>query len=778
MVWNQKQRLLAVVVLGAAGCASTNPRMNRPELAKNPKLQDTYVDAPELTPPQILPSTHFAAGRMFEAQGQLGKAINQYRRAIAVGHNHPAAYHHLGLILSKLQQHDEAVAMLRKAVELRPSDAVLRNNLGFELMFQQQWADAAEHLSKAIALQPKFARAHINLGMTLSKVGRFDDALAHFRTVLPEQDAQYNLGLMHRVAKRYTDAAAAFHRALERDPKFQAARTQLADIAPHLESKTKTDTAPSAKVPALAAQPITTPKIIAVAPAPPQETAANIIPVSTMRPQVVAPMPTVVVERKIEEAEARETIETIATVPSEENIIEIVEAPCDDQDEITAMIETGTLPAAPIDMIQDNSDWLTNELYEEVEDQLDRTRLVVSNETDTDSDPCEDEEFIEDDLIDDAVAELNAAFFPVPTKVIVTPPSDDATLMPFGSLNDEVSRVDDEIRCLLEETLEAMAMNTDSQSEQPVFEPIATPRADKSIVSAVSTNINEPAMRIDNTVATPSVPANDNTVFALKAPSTTRSQVVTVDTPQRKMVTPKIARLPSEEENPARLGWLTRMRNFEQRRIAIRSELDCLESLNEELTSQRLAAATEPSQPQESVVIRVADKPMPKKSATPARRTKRTRKPRMTLAYEPTEAKPVLAAPPRTIERRRIPAIQTRKRSNAVPVAIARPTNNEADIVAAVQIGPAIPANQPGPTKTVGTTNDTPDAEATFNWGDQFGDLEDMTSITHNEIRCWDDVEQNEPQNHAMPGQRLKWRSKGKMTPVRYNGRRNPFYDK
>ena len=240
MLYNQKARLFIVATLCAAGCAKSDfqvARQSRTTL--RPAAADcAMANAPEEKPPKILPETHFAAGMLFERQGQFDPAIAQYRKAVALNHNYVAAYHRLALLLSATGQHLEAAETLQRAVAQRPENAVLRNNLGFEWMLAQQWDDAERELRKAIELQPDLAASHINLGMVLAKSGRFGESLAAFQVVLPEADAYYNLGLMFRGQQMYPEAANAFRQVLTINPQFTAAKTQLDQITRRTEPKT------------------------------------------------------------------------------------------------------------------------------------------------------------------------------------------------------------------------------------------------------------------------------------------------------------------------------------------------------------------------------------------------------------------------------------------------------------------------------------------------------------------------------------------------------------
>lgn len=225
----------SVLALVIAGCTQSQINVSPHERQSLQRVTDSRVEnAPESPAPTILPQTHFAAGKMFEAQGLPHKAIEQYQRAIAVNHSFVAAYKRLGILLSKVGRHSEAVRIFTAAVEIEPGSADLRNNLGFELMHVSRWDEAQRELRRAIELNPNMSRAHVNLGMVLSKMGRFDEALTSFRKVLPEPDAYYNLALMYRGQKRYREAAETFAMVLDIDPEFTAAHEQLAEIAPYV----------------------------------------------------------------------------------------------------------------------------------------------------------------------------------------------------------------------------------------------------------------------------------------------------------------------------------------------------------------------------------------------------------------------------------------------------------------------------------------------------------------------------------------------------------------
>lgn len=232
--------LVTGAILGAlllcGSCAEFEQYVVQSQKERNWLTADSsaITSAETVEEPRILPQTHFAAARLHEQNGQIDKAIIQYRKAIAVNHDYTEAYNRLGILLGRLGRHADAEKALRRCVELEPRRAALRNNLGYEYALQGRWSDAEAELSNAIRLDAQFARAYVNLGMVLCKTQRFEEALETFNAVLPEPDAFYNLGLMLRGQHRYQDAASAFRHVLTLDANFAAAQQQLETLAPQL----------------------------------------------------------------------------------------------------------------------------------------------------------------------------------------------------------------------------------------------------------------------------------------------------------------------------------------------------------------------------------------------------------------------------------------------------------------------------------------------------------------------------------------------------------------
>ncbi len=185
--------------------------------------------------PPIAPRTHFAAGRLHESQQQLNKAIEQYRAAVALDPQMVEARDRLGVCLTRIGSYEAAIEQFAKAIQARPDAAHVRNNLAFCYISQRRWAEAEAELRSALRLKPDFLRARINLGLVLAQQKQFEAALETFRSVLNEEDAQFNMGLMYQSVGRYADAGRSFRTALEKNPGLVAARERLDKLGPLIE---------------------------------------------------------------------------------------------------------------------------------------------------------------------------------------------------------------------------------------------------------------------------------------------------------------------------------------------------------------------------------------------------------------------------------------------------------------------------------------------------------------------------------------------------------------
>jgi Flp pilus assembly protein TadD len=220
--------IVAVSVIWLTSCSEKTEFVSSQSQSNWKNADPAGLAAAEPEPmPDIMPQTHYAAGRLFEKQGAPARAAKQYKKALLRDPDHVPSLSRLGMIYAQQGHYPQAEEYLQKAVELWPNSPQARNNLGFCYVMQERWYDAEAEFRNTLKLDPSFVRARVNLAMALSKLNRFDDALGEFKLAVPEPEAYYNLGLLYRSAQRYEEAAGAFATALKREPKMTLAKQQL-----------------------------------------------------------------------------------------------------------------------------------------------------------------------------------------------------------------------------------------------------------------------------------------------------------------------------------------------------------------------------------------------------------------------------------------------------------------------------------------------------------------------------------------------------------------------
>jgi tetratricopeptide (TPR) repeat protein/serine/threonine protein kinase len=186
------------------------------------------------------PEIHFFLGIVLRDQQKPGKAVDAYRKAIALQPNFPSAYTNLGQALHDQKKLEEAAQAFRRAIALQPDLAMAHNNLGVALLDLKKPAEAEKALRKAIHLQPGLALAHNNLGTILLDRKRPAEAEKALRRAIRLQpdypSAHYNLGIALHDQKKLDGAIQAYRKAVDLEPRYAKVYNNLG-IALHAQGK-------------------------------------------------------------------------------------------------------------------------------------------------------------------------------------------------------------------------------------------------------------------------------------------------------------------------------------------------------------------------------------------------------------------------------------------------------------------------------------------------------------------------------------------------------------
>jgi Tfp pilus assembly protein PilF len=108
----------------------------------------------------------------------------EYRLGISLNDAYPTAHHWYGWYLICLGQLDAAERSMRRALELDPLSLPITTNLGFCMYFARRFSDAIAQFHRALELGGEFAEAHRGLGEAYEHLGELDVAVANYRRAL------------------------------------------------------------------------------------------------------------------------------------------------------------------------------------------------------------------------------------------------------------------------------------------------------------------------------------------------------------------------------------------------------------------------------------------------------------------------------------------------------------------------------------------------------------------------------------------------------------------
>jgi len=169
--------------------------------------------APEnLSEPQFL--TPKSAGTMAYDRGDLGRALDDYQKAVAENPDDAESLSNLGQILVRQGKAQEAVPLFERAIKLLPRRWAYHFNLARALGEAGDWERAVTEYRVARDLFPDDYVTEYNLARALHKAGREEEAVqGYLRAIqLEPTDASFRLSLAisYEQLKRPADAAKAY----------------------------------------------------------------------------------------------------------------------------------------------------------------------------------------------------------------------------------------------------------------------------------------------------------------------------------------------------------------------------------------------------------------------------------------------------------------------------------------------------------------------------------------------------------------------------------------
>jgi len=89
---------------------------------------------------------HFSKGFGYQDQGELDKAIEEYKKAIELNPNYTRAYTNLGTVYLEKKDYDRAIQQFKKVLELNYFDRKAHYNLGLAYLNKGEVEKAKEEV--------------------------------------------------------------------------------------------------------------------------------------------------------------------------------------------------------------------------------------------------------------------------------------------------------------------------------------------------------------------------------------------------------------------------------------------------------------------------------------------------------------------------------------------------------------------------------------------------------------------------------------------------------
>lgn len=167
---------------------------------------------------------HFKQGNTYLDAKQYEKAIEAYKKAIAVLPDISYAHNGLGLAYRGLNRYPEAVAELKEAVRLDPNDPTACKNLAMTYFSLRDYSKAVTTLQQLLRLKPSDEHAHLFLGDGYKALKEYDKAVAAYREAVrlrPNNSSAWaGLGFSYYYLSQDSEAVNAFQQAIRLQPDY------------------------------------------------------------------------------------------------------------------------------------------------------------------------------------------------------------------------------------------------------------------------------------------------------------------------------------------------------------------------------------------------------------------------------------------------------------------------------------------------------------------------------------------------------------------------------
>ena len=149
-----------------------------------------------------LGEAHASLGLMLADELDWTRALEHYRKAVALRPDYATAHHWFAMSLADLGRADEARREIEQALRLDPTSRIINTNAGHAAMMARDYARAEVHYRAALDLAPDFEYARSELAILHALAGKRAEALAEIEKVSPDGGHRYTRAIVFARAGR------------------------------------------------------------------------------------------------------------------------------------------------------------------------------------------------------------------------------------------------------------------------------------------------------------------------------------------------------------------------------------------------------------------------------------------------------------------------------------------------------------------------------------------------------------------------------------------------
>ncbi len=165
---------------------------------------------------------HQLLGESYETRRETGKAMEEYKAAIARKPDAPGLHYALANVYWKEGDLEEAEKGFKKELEINPEQYLATWKLGNIYLIKRDFERALPYLQRAVEQKPDLGQAHRDLGRVLAEKGDSAGAIEHLKKVTQlapdEPTVHYRLALIYKRLNRKEEERAELE-------KFQQLKT-------------------------------------------------------------------------------------------------------------------------------------------------------------------------------------------------------------------------------------------------------------------------------------------------------------------------------------------------------------------------------------------------------------------------------------------------------------------------------------------------------------------------------------------------------------------------